>query len=120
MPDGRLLPLIDVIIDGVGIIICILDSGADYSTFPMRLGQEAHVDFDSAKRETSECAHGHKGVSYKAPMKVTILGEEFILESNFIPDGGEPALLGRIGFFDKFEIVFDELKHEMILRRKQK
>lgn len=119
VPGEKPRPLIEIEIDQVGIVLFVIDSGADYTTLPKRIGKEAGVDFTKAKKTTSECAHGDTVVSYIAPINVLIRNEELTLTANFIEDGGEPALLGRYDFFDRFEITFDEANQEVILRKKK-
>ena len=119
IPGDKPRPLIEVDIEHVGIVICVIDSGADYTTLPKRIGKETGIDFTKAKETTSECAHGDTVVSYIAPIKVLIRNEEFTLTANFIENGGEPALLGRYDFFDRFEIVFDEANLEVTFKKKK-
>ncbi len=119
VPGDKPRPLLEVEIEKLGIVLCVIDSGADYSTFPKRIGKEAGVDFTKAKKSTSECAHGDTVVSYIAPMRVFIRSEEFVLTVNFIENGGEPALLGRYDFFDRFEITFDEASQQVTFKKKK-
>ena len=119
IPGDKPRPLIEVEIEKVGIVLCVIDSGADYSTFPKRIGQETGIDFSLAKKSTSECAHGDTVLSYLAPMKVFIRNEEFNLTVNFIENGGEPALLGRYDFFERFEITFDEANQQVLFKKKK-
>lgn len=79
---------------------------------------KAGFDFDLAKKSKSECAHGHTSVSYLAPMRVFIRNEEFTITVNFIENGGEPALLGRYDFFDRFEITFDEANQQVLFKKR--
>ncbi|MBI2664295.1 retropepsin-like domain-containing protein [Candidatus Woesearchaeota archaeon] len=120
IPGDPLRPLIPVEIDNVGTVLCILDSGADMTTMPMAIGERAGLNVKKLGiPRVSECAHGHEGESYEVPMKLIVFNESFFLPVNLVKDSKEsdPALLGRRGFFDKFQIVFNEAENEVVLKR---
>lgn len=109
-------PLVPVEVENVGTVLCILDSGADMTTMPLAIAEKAGLNAKrNGRRAVSECAHGHEGVSYEMAAKLVIFGKAFYLSVNFVEDGKEPALLGRKGFFDKFEVTFKEADSKVIL-----
>ena len=115
--DQKNRPYIDIQIENVGIVVCLLDSGSDYSTFPLYIAHQAKLKLGDAVQESSECAHGDICTSYRINMKITFDEEEMTIPVNFIEKGSEPALIGRIGFFDKFMITFNERKQEIKLKK---
>lgn len=120
IPGDEIRPIVEIDIENIGIILCILDSGADITTMPVAIAEKAGIDVKKrGQKSSSECAHGHQSESYEVAMKTRILGEDFYLLVNFVKDGKEPALLGRKGFFDKFEITFNESDREFMLKRKK-
>ena len=120
IPGDTLRPLVPIEVDNVGMVLCILDSGADITTMPIGIGERAGLNGKKTGiRKTSECAHGHEGESYEAAMKVIVFGYTFFLPVNFLKEGrdSDTPLLGRRGFFDKFQITFDEAKNEVVLKK---
>lgn len=116
IPDEPKRPLVDIQIENVGIMVCILDSGADYSTFPLNIAHQAGLNLSNAKEGRSECVHGHSCNSYTISLDIIFYGKKMTIPANFVEEGKEPALIGRKGFFDKFEVTFDESKEEIRLK----
>jgi hypothetical protein len=123
-PDGTVVktPSIPIILTGkipfetIGLV----DSGADISAIPLELAELLGLDLTGPKapaygiggevdsvetkvRITVE--KGHEKYTFLIPIKV-ILGEYDF-----------PVLLGRLGFFNKFVISFDESLEKISLKR---
>ncbi len=102
-------------------IITILDSGADISVLPLEAGEQLGLDLSKNRGpctgiggevDTAEAhvririAQGHENYALEIPVKVLLDARPNI-----------PVLLGREGFFDRFEITFDERRERILLRR---
>ena len=123
-PDGTVVktPSIPVQLRGKENVdvIALIDSGADISVLPQGIAELLGLNVDG-KREsafgiggTVACvqttlsavlAKGHEQYTFQLPVKV-ILGDYDL-----------PILLGRVGFFDKFVITFNQAQETIGLKR---
>ncbi|MBU0684872.1 MAG: retropepsin-like aspartic protease [Thermoplasmatota archaeon] len=102
-------------------IMAILDSGADISVLPLEVGQLLGLDLTKDKGpcggiggevETAEdhvrvrVFQGHENYSFDIPVKVVL-----------DPESNIPVLIGREGFFEEFEITFDERRERISLKK---
>ncbi len=117
IPGDNERPMLSIGIDNIGLVHCILDSGADYCTFPEIIGLKAGIEVKKGKVSRTECAHGELSDSYVCPIKLNIFGEYITVDAVFVKDGKEPALIGRKGIFDKFRITFEESKKQYRMKR---
>lgn len=102
-------------------VLALLDSGADFTAMSLEMAEALNLDL-SGKREKAfgiggsvDCVtsrvkitvqKGHEHYTMTAPVKV------------ILKDGFQfPPLLGRQGFFDEFEITFNDNKKKMILKK---
>ena len=103
--------------------LCLLDSGADISIFPLSIGKRLGIDFsecDPLERPPEQMIGKIKSKCYKKA--VSIYGswgkESISLEILWIDSEKVYQVLGRKGFFNKFkEVVFCEEKKKIILRK---
>jgi len=102
-------------------IVAILDSGADMSVLPLEIGQLLGLSLKKARGpcdgiggevETSEdhvrirIMQGHEDYSFEIPVKIVL-----------DPKCNIPVLIGRAGFFEQFEITFNERRGRISLKR---
>lgn len=93
----------------------LVDSGADTTTLPLRMSDHLKCEVDLNKKTSISGieAFGITGFPGKITLK---LGTQkldarcYFINSNVIP------LLGRLDVWDKFSIVFDNIKKEVILK----
>jgi predicted aspartyl protease len=124
--DGpaRKTPTIPVTFIGPGEsidIVAILDSGADISVLPLEVGEQLGLDLTKKRGpcggiggevDTAEdyvrvrIAQGHENYTFDIPVKVVL-----DLKSSV------PVLIGREGFFEEFEITFDERRERISLKK---
>ncbi len=123
-PDGTEVktPSIPVVLKGKESIetIALLDSGADISAIPRDIAEIIGLDLkgkttpsfgiggkvDSVEtRMRITVSKGHERYSFQIPVKVILGKFDF------------PVLLGRVGFFSKFIISFDEAGERVKLKR---
>jgi hypothetical protein len=104
--------------------LALIDSGADKCIFHADLGQLLGIDVLSGPLETiggiasdgSKTPKFIKGYLHK--VGITIKGETRNIDALFSPDIADWgfAVLGQLGFFDKFEsIQFDYKNHKIII-----
>ncbi len=99
----------------------LLDSGADFVTMSREMAEALGIDLDGKKGEcstpsgTAACVikkvnmgvtDGHESYSLTVPVSV-VLVKEF----------GSPPILGRIGFFDEFEVTINQRKEKIWLKK---
>jgi len=102
-------------------IMAILDSGADISVLPMEVGEQLGLDLaknrspcsgiggevDTAENHVRvRISQGHENYTFEIPVKVVL-----------DPKASIPVLIGRDGFFEKFEITFDEKRARISFKR---
>jgi predicted aspartyl protease len=102
-------------------IVAILDSGADISVLPLEVGEQLGLDLTKNRSpcggiggevDTAEdhvrvgIAQGHENYTFDIPVKVVL-----------DPNSSIPVLIGREGFFEEFEITFDERRERISLKR---
>jgi predicted aspartyl protease len=99
----------------------LLDSGADFVALTKDMAEALGFDLSGPRehcvtpvgsaeavevRVTIRIAQGHESYTLTVPAKV------LLVEHN-----GTPPLLGRIGFFDEFEITFNQNKERIWLKK---
>ncbi len=123
-PDSTLVKSPSIPIELVGKerfeTIALLDSGADISSIPLSIAEILRLDLSEKKTH----AYGIGGMVDSIQTKMNILIEKGHEHYNFqIPvkvilgDYDFPVLLGRMGFFDKFVISFNQDKEKVSLKR---
>lgn len=101
----------------------LIDSGADYSVIFDEHAEILGVDLSKAEKSEAQ------GVGGKVATKICLVDVEiagrgehrkFRLSLPFMviptPAKNHPILLGRAGFFEKFELTFKEKHREIILK----
>lgn len=125
-PDGNAVktPSIPITISGESNlkieVIALLDSGADVSIIPLDIAELLRINISGEKSKskgiggevevintkiTVNIRKGHEGYNLIIPVQV-IKGDSSI-----------PIILGRAGFFDKFQITFDQFNERIILKK---
>ncbi|MEI6731275.1 MAG: hypothetical protein WCK90_01200 [archaeon] len=121
-------PMVPITLSGKGAkyeFIALLDSGADISVIPLDVAELLNADLSGKKEEVTgiggfaeaiqttlnlEISRPHEPYSFTIPVKV-------LLTKTNTED--VPILLGRAGFFDKFEITFDQKNERIHLKKNQ-
>jgi len=106
-----LRPVADVMLEVNGSIIetpMYIDSGADISMIPLRLGKALGF-----KQSSSEVIYEAKGISGGVPYilkEITLIlnKHKFKVRLAWALTEAVPLILGRLDVFNKFRIVFDE------------
>lgn len=111
-------------------VTCLLDSGADTTTFPGGLSKAIYgcnfkeMTFDYLKRIgsdriTTNCLCSRQIESIQLPLSVKFDKYDFPLEVNWIVDNkisdNVMPVVGRKGFFELFDITFKQREKKIIL-----
>lgn len=98
----------------------LLDSGADVSAVPRSVAELLNLDFKNKKKEK---AFGIGGFAWVVETKINIeFGKRHERHTFSVPvkvvleDYDFPPLIGRAGFFDKFNITFKQSKKRIVLK----
>jgi len=111
-----LLPL--KTINGYVETVFLLDSGAVVSALPLQAAHDTGVDLAKAKRITLQGFSGVAAFAYLDDIAVQIAGKDFVFPAVFTESNKTTYILGRKGFFDDFDIVFDHEARTVTLRTK--
>lgn len=118
---GRKYPFIDVDLGYISNtkegVMCLIDSGADRCVFPKDMGDELGIDFTEAKVVDPPIGIAGKIASkaYSTPLKIEFLGTSFMTEVIWIDKQNITPVIGRIGFFDKFDVYFKQSSDKITL-----
>lgn len=123
-PDGSEVktPAIPIVLDCEEKFetIALLDSGADMSAMPSSIAEIIGLKLSGEKKPayglggrldsvqetiTVTVGKGHEHYTFNIPVKVILDHYDF------------PVLLGRLGFFDKFIISFDQSQEKVSLKK---
>lgn len=96
----------------------LLDSGAVVSALPQIAALDMGVDLNALPRITIEGFAGQKTFAYKSEFIVKIGPDEVVLPVVFSENPQASNILGRIGFFDEFNIVFNAENRNITISRR--
>ena len=117
--DGVLFPgiLADVPTPyGVFPIRLVLDTGADCTMLPRSLGELLGFDFRTLRRMTVTGVENRGIAAHKATVTLRIANLMLPpIPCLYTDSERAPALLGREGFFDLFNITFDNRRKKIVL-----
>ncbi|MDZ7586368.1 MAG: aspartyl protease family protein [Patescibacteria group bacterium] len=97
----------------------LIDSGAVVSALPKTMAVELGVNLSELPRITIEGFAGQKTFAYRGEFVIMIGNEEVIIPVVFSENPQASNILGRIGFFDQFNILFDAEDQSIIISKKQ-
>lgn len=96
----------------------LIDSGAVVSALPKTLAEDLGTDLTSLPRITIEGFAGQKTFAYKGEFVIKIGSKEEVIPVVFSENPQANNILGRIGFFDKFNIEFNAQNQQIIISHK--
>lgn len=94
----------------------LIDSGADFSIFPLYAAISLDINLKKLRRIQAESADGDFFDIYKTVLKAKIDDKYFNLPIGFSEKPNVSPLIGRQGFFDTFKVIFDQKKKVTILK----
>ena len=101
------------------LMMCLLDSGADNCVFPKDIGERLGVDFselDPIDQPVRGIAGEIKDVKmYKSPLTIEFLGTTILTEVIWIDKKDINPVIGRKGFFDKFDVYYKQSPNKITL-----
>jgi len=96
----------------------LLDSGADYTLLPKSLGELAGLDFSRLRKLTVTGVEGRGVKAYLGTIRLRIAGLVLpLIPCMYGSSDTTPLLLGREGFFDLFDVAFDNRRKKVVLTR---
>ncbi len=93
----------------------ILDSGADYTMVPRHMAAKVGVDLAAARKLRIKGIEGSGVAAGMAQMTVRIGPHDVELPCLFSFGERVPFLLGRMGFFSRFNVTFDNRRRKIVL-----
>lgn len=95
----------------------LIDSGAVVSALPKTLAEDLGVELTELPRITIEGFAGQKTFAYQGEFVIKIGREEVPIPVVFSENPQANNILGRIGFFDQFNITFDAKSQTITISR---
>ena len=95
----------------------LIDSGAVVSALPKTLAADLGVNLETLPRITIEGFAGQKTFAYRGEFVVKVGEEETIIPVVFSENPQTNNILGRIGFFDQFNVTFDARTQTIIISK---
>lgn len=96
----------------------LIDSGAVVSALPNIFASDLGVNLSELPRITIEGFAGQKTFAYKGEFVVKIGQEEVAIPVVFSENSNSSNILGRIGFFDEFNVNFDANTQTITITKK--
>ena len=116
--DSSHYPIVDVTLRYNGTeVSCptVIDSGTHFSLFPFTVGEQLGLKVAEGKKAIVP----PEELVYFWQLEITLENRiEFPLYAGFsvYQDGRKVGLLGQLGFFDKFDVTFEQGKGRILLR----
>ncbi len=116
---GRLIdPTVELPVRAAGgytLFEFLVDSGADYSMLPRRFAELLGVDLSDVP-ETAVTGVGSSDVATQlGEMTLRVGDTDVTVPCLFSSNENTPYLLGRMGFFSRFNITFDNRRKRTVL-----
>ncbi|OIN90017.1 hypothetical protein COW80_00085 [Candidatus Beckwithbacteria bacterium CG22_combo_CG10-13_8_21_14_all_01_47_9] len=96
----------------------LIDSGAVVSALPKLAALDLGTDLDNLPRITIEGFAEQKTFAYRGEFVVKIGPDEIVLPVVFSENPQASNILGRIGFFDQFNVVFNADDRNITISRR--
>ena len=104
--------------DAVYPVRLLLDSGADYTMLPKSLGELVGLNFSRLRALTVTGVEGRGVKAYLGTVQLRIAGLLLPpIPCLYGSSDKTPLLLGREGFFDLFDVMFDNRYKNVVLSR---
>lgn len=101
-------------------ILCLIDSGADYSIFDTGIGERLGLGVKRGRKEPFRGIAPELVDAYFHRIRYQIVGDTNIYEMDaaFMDNLTAGALLGQEGFFDNFTVKFERSKNRFEINPK--
>ncbi|MDP3974265.1 MAG: aspartyl protease family protein [Candidatus Daviesbacteria bacterium] len=99
-------------------ILCLVDSGADYSYLTMEIADILGIDLGNIKPQTSFGINGSPFLSYSSKITIEVGGHQLNIPVQFSNQLNTPfkCVLGQEDFFSKARITFERYKWNLDIR----
>ncbi len=101
--------------DGHVLLQFLVDSGASFAMLPWTMAGVLGVDLAGARERVARGIEGHGVAARVGEITVTIGDVELTVPCLFSSNEECPYLLGRLGFFSRFNITFDNRRKKIVL-----
>lgn len=113
MPTTKLLLKVDSP-HGPLPFIFLFDTGADVSSLPISAAAKLGIDIDSCPQEPMSGYEGTTISVFRSDIKIHFGKKVFAIPCVFHSNEDVPILLGRAGILDRFTIILDGKKKQII------
>ncbi|MDP3733004.1 MAG: retropepsin-like aspartic protease [Candidatus Daviesbacteria bacterium] len=96
----------------------LIDSGADFSIFPVEIAKKLNVNIKKAKKIYFSSATGDLVKGTISRIKLDLGRGAFETHIVFADLAEQTGILGQYGFFDKFIVKFDLNKEEIEIKER--
>jgi len=100
----------------------LIDSGADICLFHSEVGEAIGIDITKGIKKEVFGVGGKASVYYVHKVVIEVGGWEYKIEAGFLPHIATRivpyGIVGQIGFFEFFKVIFDKEYDEIELKRK--
>lgn len=100
---------------GAYLIRFLVDSGADTTTLPLSLSPLFDFKATESKKSWVGGVEGGKVAAYSSQIEIGFAKEFYTIRCHYINSQVTP-LLGRLDVWDKFSILFDNQKEEVVFK----
>lgn len=96
----------------------LIDSGADFTILPIGLINVLNIDIKSCKEVNFSGVGGEIISGFITKVTLGIGGHNYLINIVFAEISGAIGILGQLGFFDFFKVVFNLKKKEIEITSK--
>lgn len=99
-------------------ILCLVDSGADYSYLATEIAVFLEIDLSKVKPQKSFGINGSPFVCYPSEINIEIGGHKLMIPVHFSDQlsNAFPCILGQENFFSQARIIFERYKWNLDIR----
>ncbi len=97
----------------------LVDSGADVCIFDAEIGEVLGIDLKSGRPHKVSGVAGQSATYYAHTVQMEVGGWPYTIEAGFLEKVAGQfhyGVIGQIGFFDRFVVIFNYSKEEIELR----
>lgn len=99
-------------------ILCLVDSGADYSYLTTEIADLLEIDLKNIKPQPSRGINGSLFLCYPSEITIEIGGHSLKIPVHFSSQLSKafPCILGQENFFSKTRVIFERYKWNLDIR----
>lgn len=99
-------------------ILCLIDSGADYSYLTIEIANLLGIDLNKVKPQKSFGINGSPFICYPSEITIEVGGHSLVIPIQFSPQLTKafPAILGQENFFSESRVTFERYKWNLDIR----